>query len=161
MLCAQQPVCLNQFPWKSRTTEGVNVLPQRWHFAACQRHKTPEMLLNVFPHMLSSSAGKEPVSSVPTGFHLIQLVFTVSLRRKRLHISTALNRTKDTHSRNLVLLHRETPTAALPGRPHCAPPPPLRLIVCVNRSVWPHCVLQITKRFRQHPKLDSNPKKIQ
>lgn len=76
---------------------------QRRHLTACKRQKTHKWcwIAPVFPHMLSSSSGKGTVSSLPTGFLLIQLVFTALLGRKSLHISTTLSWTKDVHSPKL------------------------------------------------------------
>lgn len=67
--------------------------------------------------------GQGAVSSLPTGFLLIQLVFTVLLGSKGLHISTTLSWTKDVHSRNLVFQRWMTSCAAT-GRPYCAKHPP-------------------------------------
>ena len=109
---------------------------QRRHLTACKRQKTHKWcwIAPVFPHMLSSSSGKGTVSSLPTGFLLIQLVFTALLGRKSLHISTTLSWTKDVHSPKLShstpndILDSHMETLLCVKTPPPPPPPPPRLL---------------------------------
>ena len=100
-------LCVRKFPAAGESTMalvlGVNALPSVT-LSSLSAPENPQMMKNI---AASSHAKKllregKKVSSLPMGFLLIQLVFTVLLGSKSLHISATLTWTKDSHSRNLV-----------------------------------------------------------